>query len=249
MEAYAGTQFVGIDLHRRRSVIVRTDDKGQVLEATRIVNDVDRLLDVLGRAGEAPEVVLEATYGWYWAVDALQGAGGKRAPGPSAGGQGVRVPAGEERRARRHRPGRSAADGPAAGGVDRPTGHPGAARAGAPPRKAGRAALALQGRDPRGAGQVRGAGDDERPVRVRRHRPAEPPAAARPVRRADRVAAPADRRPAVRDRPLRRDDPRSAGRRPGLPRGPDHPRDRPGPRRRCSSPRSATSPGSPDPSS
>jgi transposase len=27
---------------------------------------------VLARAGENPEVVLEATYGWYWAVDALQ---------------------------------------------------------------------------------------------------------------------------------------------------------------------------------
>jgi transposase len=75
MEGYAGTQFVGIDLHRRRSVVVRMDDAGQVLEATRIVNDVDRLADVLGRAGEGPEVVLEATYGWYWAVDALQAGG------------------------------------------------------------------------------------------------------------------------------------------------------------------------------
>ena len=28
MEAYAGKQFVGIDLHRRRSVIVRTTDCG-----------------------------------------------------------------------------------------------------------------------------------------------------------------------------------------------------------------------------
>jgi transposase len=75
MEGYAGTQFVGIDLHRRRSVVVRMDDTGQVLEVTRIVNDVDRLADVLGRAGETPEVVLEATYGWYWAVDALQAGG------------------------------------------------------------------------------------------------------------------------------------------------------------------------------
>ena len=25
----------------------------------------------MSRAGEAPEVVLEATYGWYWAVDAF----------------------------------------------------------------------------------------------------------------------------------------------------------------------------------
>jgi hypothetical protein len=60
---YAGRQYVGIDLHRRRSVIVRMDRDGQRLETTRIVNDVDRLRDVLSRAGEAPEVVLEATYG------------------------------------------------------------------------------------------------------------------------------------------------------------------------------------------
>ena len=26
----------------------------------------------MARAGKSPEVVLEATYGWYWAVDALQ---------------------------------------------------------------------------------------------------------------------------------------------------------------------------------
>ena len=29
----------------------------------------------MARAGTAPEVVLEATYGWYWAVDALQAGG------------------------------------------------------------------------------------------------------------------------------------------------------------------------------
>ena len=75
MSEYAGQQFVGIDLHRRRSVIVRTTESGEVLEATQILNDVDRLNAVIGRAGEDPEVVLEATYGWYWAVDALQAAG------------------------------------------------------------------------------------------------------------------------------------------------------------------------------
>lgn len=75
MEAYAGRQFVGIDLHRRRTVIVRTTESGEVLEAVRIVNDVERLAWVMARAGERPEVVLEATYGWYWAVDALQAGG------------------------------------------------------------------------------------------------------------------------------------------------------------------------------
>jgi len=77
MSEYAGQQFVGIDLHRRRSVIVRTTGAGEVLETVRIVNDVDRLNSVIDRAGEDPEVVLEATYGWYWAVDALRAAGAK----------------------------------------------------------------------------------------------------------------------------------------------------------------------------
>jgi transposase len=77
VEAYAGQQFVGIDLHRRRSVIVRTATGGEVLDSVRIVNDADRLAAVIARAGEHPEVVLEATYGWYWAVDALRAAGAR----------------------------------------------------------------------------------------------------------------------------------------------------------------------------
>jgi hypothetical protein len=77
MEAYAGRQFVGMDLHRRRSVLVRMTAAGEVLERVRIVNDVDGLAAVIGRAGESPEVVLEATYGWYWAVDALREQGAR----------------------------------------------------------------------------------------------------------------------------------------------------------------------------
>jgi hypothetical protein len=37
MSEYAGRQFVGIDLHRRRSVVVRTTESGEALEATRIL--------------------------------------------------------------------------------------------------------------------------------------------------------------------------------------------------------------------
>lgn len=68
---------MGIDLHRRRCVLVRTTDAGAPLEQIRISNDADRLVEVIARAGEHPEVVLEATYGWYWAVDALQAAGAR----------------------------------------------------------------------------------------------------------------------------------------------------------------------------
>src|SRR5690348_7198670 len=74
-EQYGGPQWVGIDLHRRRSVIVRMSEEGETLEAIRIVNDAERLRAVLARAGEAPEVVMEATYGWYWAADAITATG------------------------------------------------------------------------------------------------------------------------------------------------------------------------------
>ena len=70
-EEYVGRQVVGIDLHRRRSVLVRMTEAGEVLETTRISNDSDYLRRVMARAGEDPEVVLEACYGWYWAADTL----------------------------------------------------------------------------------------------------------------------------------------------------------------------------------
>jgi transposase len=64
-------EYVGIDLHRRRSVIVRKDASGKLLESVQIDNDPIALAEVVTRAGEEPEVVLEATYGWYWAADVL----------------------------------------------------------------------------------------------------------------------------------------------------------------------------------
>jgi len=75
VEGYAGRQFVGIDLHRRRSVMVRMDAAGEVLSAFQIINHPEILAGVIAEAGEAPEVVLEATYGWYWAADVLAAAG------------------------------------------------------------------------------------------------------------------------------------------------------------------------------
>ena len=77
MDEYDGRQFVGIDLHRRRSVIVRQSESGEQLSAVRIVNDPVALGLQLEQAGADPEVVLEATYGWYWAVDVLQACGAR----------------------------------------------------------------------------------------------------------------------------------------------------------------------------
>jgi transposase len=72
---YDGRQLVGIDLHRRRSVIVRMTEAGERLGTVRIDNDPMTLAAAIAEAGEHPDVVLEATYGRYWAVDVLQDAG------------------------------------------------------------------------------------------------------------------------------------------------------------------------------
>jgi transposase len=58
-------------LHRRRSVIVRRTAGGETLETVQIDNGAVALAAELAKAGEHPEVILEATYGWYWAADVL----------------------------------------------------------------------------------------------------------------------------------------------------------------------------------
>jgi transposase len=76
VDEYAGRQYVGIDLHRRRSVMVRMTPEGERLgAAVRIDNSPFELAGQVGSWGESPEVVLEATYGWYWAADVLTEAG------------------------------------------------------------------------------------------------------------------------------------------------------------------------------
>ena len=74
-EAYDGRQVVGMDLHRRRSVLVRMTEDGKRLETARITNSAAQLRREIAKAGQHPKVVLEATYGWYWAVDVLEAAG------------------------------------------------------------------------------------------------------------------------------------------------------------------------------
>jgi transposase len=64
-------QYVGIDLHRRRSVIVRKNAEGEVLSKVHIDNSPLALAEAVAAAGPRPEVVLEATFGWYWAADVL----------------------------------------------------------------------------------------------------------------------------------------------------------------------------------
>jgi transposase len=69
--------YVGIDLHRRRSVAVCLDETGQRLWWRRFENTPLTMAEVISEAGPDPEVVLEATWGWYWAADVITEAGGR----------------------------------------------------------------------------------------------------------------------------------------------------------------------------
>jgi hypothetical protein len=75
MEEQFSRQCVGIDLHRRRSVVVRLDQAGNVVGAVRVDNDPVEFALAVAEAGEGPEVALEATYGYYWAADLLKATG------------------------------------------------------------------------------------------------------------------------------------------------------------------------------
>jgi transposase len=75
VEDYDGKQIVGMDLHRRRSVLVRMTEDGRRLGSARITDSPAALREEIARAGKNPRVVLEAAYGWYWAADVLEAAG------------------------------------------------------------------------------------------------------------------------------------------------------------------------------
>lgn len=70
--------YVGIDLHRRRSVIVRRDAAGVTHSTVRLDNrDIGGILKEVRAAGPEPDVIVEATYGWYWLADLLAAEGAR----------------------------------------------------------------------------------------------------------------------------------------------------------------------------
>lgn len=71
--------YVGIDLHRRRSVIVVLDETGERVWSSKIENsrlNLEVELRAIAVAVPSPvEVVMEATWGWYWAADVVDEVG------------------------------------------------------------------------------------------------------------------------------------------------------------------------------
>ncbi len=81
-----GQQYVGIELHRRRSVIVRLNDASEVLGVTKVANDP--AADVNGHRRERPRPrggPGSLLRGWYWAAHLLRAQGCQvHLPTPSA---------------------------------------------------------------------------------------------------------------------------------------------------------------------
>jgi transposase len=69
--------YVGIDLHRRRSVVVVLNEDGDRVSWSRIDNTPANLAAEVHAAGPAAEVAIEATWGWYWAADVIAECGAR----------------------------------------------------------------------------------------------------------------------------------------------------------------------------
>jgi len=67
-----GKEYVGIDLHRRRSVIYRMDQAGEKVDSVRVDNEPIHFAKAVSAAPVGSNVIVEATYGWYWAADLLK---------------------------------------------------------------------------------------------------------------------------------------------------------------------------------
>jgi hypothetical protein len=53
------------------------DENDDELPWARLAHELDRLVEAVMAPDEHPGVVIESTYGWYSAVDALQAGGGR----------------------------------------------------------------------------------------------------------------------------------------------------------------------------
>jgi transposase len=68
-------QYIGCDAHRRYSVFVVMDDKGQASKPVRVEHDRSELREYLRRLPAGSRVAIESTGGWYWLVDEIEAAG------------------------------------------------------------------------------------------------------------------------------------------------------------------------------
>jgi transposase len=67
--------YVGCDSHRRYSVFVVIDEKGQATKPVRVEHDRSKLREFLRCLPPRSQVAIESSGGWYWLVDEIEAAG------------------------------------------------------------------------------------------------------------------------------------------------------------------------------
>ena len=68
--------YVGVDLHRKRSVVAALNDQGELMLSRRIASCPEDFQRVFGELEPSSlSVAFEATYGWFWFADLLADAG------------------------------------------------------------------------------------------------------------------------------------------------------------------------------
>jgi transposase len=67
--------YVGCDSHRRYSVFVVIDEKGQATRPVPVEHDRGKLREFLRSLPPQSQVAIESSGGWYWLVDEIEAAG------------------------------------------------------------------------------------------------------------------------------------------------------------------------------
>ena len=66
-------QYVGIDPHRRRSVIVRMNDAGEVLSVTKVANDPVQMSMAIAYLARMLPLLDASSSGWAWTAIKVRG--------------------------------------------------------------------------------------------------------------------------------------------------------------------------------
>ena len=64
-----GSTGATVTTEANQDVSTQVAEDGTVLDTVRIDNEATVLAAEMAKAGAAPEVAVEATYGWYWTTD------------------------------------------------------------------------------------------------------------------------------------------------------------------------------------
>jgi transposase len=68
-------QYIGCDSHRRYSVFVVMNERGQESAPMRVKHDRGEIREFLRELPVGSQVAIESTGGWYWLVDEMEAAG------------------------------------------------------------------------------------------------------------------------------------------------------------------------------